>query len=46
MSEEMILSIGQVLRGRNATYRLLEALHAPTVFKAKILDSMAFKSEL
>lgn len=46
MSEEMILSIGQVLRGRNSTYRLLETLHAPTVFKAQILDSLAVSSEL
>lgn len=36
MSEEMTLNIGQVLQGRNASYRLLTALHTPTVFKAQI----------
>ena len=46
MPEEMILSIGQVLRGRNATYRLLDALRTPTVFKAQVLDSLAVKSKL
>ncbi len=46
MPEEMILSTGQVLRGRYATYRLLNALHAPTVFKAQVLDSLTVKSEL
>lgn len=46
MSEEMTLSIGQVLQGRNASYRLLTALQTPTVFKAQILDSLAFKSDL
>ena len=46
MSEEMILSIGQVLRGRIATYRILDALHAPTVFKARMLDSLTVTSEL
>ena len=46
MSKEMILSIGQVLRVRNATYRLLDALHAPMVFKAQVLDSLAVISEL
>ncbi len=46
MLDEMILSKGQVLRGRNATYRLLNALHAPTVFKAQVLDSLTVKAEL
>ncbi len=46
MPEEMILSTGQVFRGRYATYRLLNALHAPTVFKAQVLDSLTVKSEL
>lgn len=46
MPEEMILSPGQVLRGRHATYRLLNALHAPTVFKAQVLESLTVKSEL
>ena len=46
MSEEMTLSTGRVLRGRNATYRLLDALHAPTVFKAQMLDSLAVSSQL
>lgn len=46
MPEEMILRSGQVLRGRFATYRLLDALHAPTVFKAQVLESLTVKSEL
>ena len=46
MPADMILSRGQVLRGRCATYRLLNALHAPTVFKAQVLESLTLKSEL
>lgn len=42
----MILSTGQVLKGRNASYRLLDALRAPTVFKAQVLDTRTVKSEL
>ncbi|KAL8935218.1 MAG: hypothetical protein Q9211_004817 [Gyalolechia sp. 1 TL-2023] len=41
----MILSTGQVYRGRHAIYRLLNPLHAPTVFKAQVLDSHTVKSE-
>lgn len=39
MPADMILSRGQVLRGRCATYGLLNALHAPTVFKAQVLEA-------
>ena len=46
MPEEMILNTGQIFRGRHATYRLLNALHAPTVFKAQVLDSLTVTSEL
>lgn len=46
MPDRMILSTGQVLRGRNATYRLLNALHAPTVYKAQVLESSIIKAEL
>ena len=46
MTEEMILSAGQVVKGRHATYRLLNALRAPTVFKAQVLDNPTIKSEL
>lgn len=35
LPQEMVVSIGQVLRGRNVTYRLLKVLRAPTVFKAQ-----------
>lgn len=34
----MTLSIGQILRGRTASYQITNALKAPTVFKAKILS--------
>lgn len=44
MPADMILSTGQ--RGRCTTYRLLNALHAPTVFKAQVLESLTLKSEL
>ncbi|KAF7510529.1 hypothetical protein GJ744_006375 [Endocarpon pusillum] len=41
----MKLSIGQILRGRNATYRLLNALCAPTVSKAQVVDGNTMKPE-
>lgn len=44
--EEMALSIGQILRGRKGTYRLMENLKAHTVFKAQVLSSSAIKSPL
>ncbi len=44
--EEMGLSIGQILRGRKGTYRLIEALKAPTVFKAQVLPSSSIKADL
>ena len=43
---EMIPIVGQVLRGRNATYRVLDALRAPMVFKAHVLDNRTIKAEL
>jgi len=46
MPEEMKMSTGQILRGRKATYRLLDALRAPTVFKAKVLENNSVESEL
>ena len=46
MPGEMILSTGQLLRGRHATYRLLNALLTPTVFKAQVLESTTLESEL
>lgn len=46
MPDPLILSTGQVLRGRNATYRLLNALHAPTVYKAQVLESSIIRAEL
>ena len=42
----MALSIGQILRGRNGTYRLVEALKAPTVFKAQVLPNSSTKPGL
>lgn len=45
MPDPLILSTGQVLRGRNATYRLLNALHAPTVYKAQVLESSIIRAE-
>lgn len=43
---EMTLRIGQLLRGRKGTYRLVEALKAPTVFKAQVLPNSSVKSGL
>ena len=42
----MALSIGQVLRGRKGTYRLLEALKGSAVFKAQVLPNSSIKSGL
>ena len=35
--------MGQVVRGRNATYHLPDALRAPTVFEAQLLHSVAVR---
>ncbi|KAL8900180.1 MAG: hypothetical protein Q9207_005816 [Kuettlingeria erythrocarpa] len=40
----MALCIGQVLKGRHGTYRLMEALKAPTVFRAHVLPDSTIKS--
>ena len=45
LPEEMRFTVGQIVRGRHAKYRLLEALLAPTVFKAQVLDSLSIKQE-
>lgn len=42
----MNLGIGQVLKGRNGTYRLLESLKTPTVFKAQVLPDSSIKPGL
>lgn len=41
----MNLGIGQVLKGRNGTYRLLESLKASSVFKAQVLPNSPIKSD-
>ena len=45
LPEEMMFSIGQLLRGRDAKYRLLKVLRAPEVFKAQVVDSLSIKQE-
>jgi len=42
----MALTIGQILKGRKGTYRLVEALKASTVFKAEILPVSSTKAGL
>jgi hypothetical protein len=42
----MALNIGQTIRGRYRTYRLVEALKALTVFKAQVLPDLGNKPVL
>jgi hypothetical protein len=37
---------GQIFRGRKGTYRLIEALKAPTVFKAQVLPDSPIQAGL
>ena len=46
MLEGMALNIGQILKGRNGTYRLIDTLKAPRVFKAQVLSSSSTKAGL
>ncbi|KAJ9296735.1 hypothetical protein DTO271G3_4934 [Paecilomyces variotii] len=40
----MALNIGQIIKGQYRTYRLVEVLKVPTVFKAKVLPDLGSKS--
>jgi hypothetical protein len=40
---DMALRIGQVLTGRNGTYRIIEALKNSTVFKAQVLPGSSIR---
>lgn len=42
----MALNIRQTLQGRHRTYRLIEALKAPTVFKAQVLPISSIRPPL
>lgn len=42
----MALNIGQIIKGKYRTYRLVDALKVPTVFKARVLPDLGVKSTL
>ncbi|KAJ9394249.1 hypothetical protein DTO282F9_8816 [Paecilomyces variotii] len=40
----MALNIGQIIKGKYKTYRLVDVLKVPTVFKARVLPDLGVKS--
>jgi hypothetical protein len=40
----MALNIGQIIKGQYRTYRLVEVLKVPTIFKAQVLPDIGVKS--
>lgn len=42
----MALNIGQIIKGKYRTYRLVDVLKVPTVFKAQVLPDLGVKSTL
>ena len=42
----MALSLGQIVKGRKGSYRLVEALLLPTIYKAQTLPGSLLKADL